>query len=1006
MLILVLASQGLLAQEKISGKQILQGTWKGRVVKYVSGELAIKLRTGTNTQSLTSLFRRLHSRIKQDFDKLGWGWVEVPDTSDIMALVSAVRESPLVEVAEPNFVMHGLTLPNDPYFAGTSPATYPCQWALRNGGQVPPGGAYGVDIDATNAWALTTGSPNVIIAILDSGIPMIGGSLSHPDLDDMSRIILGPNYTDDPADSLDKDMRGHGTHVMGIAAAETNNGTGIAGVNWTSKIMVIKILNQYNNFTPQWMYNGVKHAVDALQNYPGCKLVINLSVGGSPSTVEEAAVSYANQHNVAIVAAAGNGEGGPVVYPAAYSSSYPNVIAVSGTDPNDVIGWYSSAGPEVTISAPGGWGYYDMNQVEAYNGPDNLGKNIFSTEPNYPFILQNVTDCTQTYGYLGGTSRAAPFVTGTVALMLSVNPSLTPSQIRATLENSATKIAAMSGQDFTGEYGYGRLNANAAVRNLYVPQVYSTVASAVSAAVSGQTVVVSSGSYSITSSLTVPSGVTLQLNSGASLSFSSGVTFTVNGTLVTYSSLTIPMGRTMNIGAGAALKFASGASLVANGPLHVNGTSAQHVTFTATSGTSKGSWGSISISGLPASGSSLSYADVSYATSIQVTNATGVTIQNCTISNTWWAIHYDQSSANYGSIHDNSIYDCGNGVDITNYASATVNNNRIWQTGSTPTGRGIGVLSYASANAAGNRIYKCNQGMIAGDRSTLNAASSFSYMRNNRVAYCNYGIQASEYSVANFGQNPPSDYMWNSIHDNTYYNAIAGSAAYLPATLFAMGDWWGSAPPDASKMQVIGPAYLNYTSYLGFDPWAGIPLPSVQSAPGDEDVQATPVLASMKRGEEPSYGRTITSEAPEQASQPGNADSLVIGIDMLVRSKTGDAAKFFLSYVEKHPEDQSAYAFLYSAADSETTPTITRFFESLPPQAAKEHKLLLSYLYLKTGDVASAKQVNDRIIAENDGTPFGTRTKLNNFYIALNNENDPQSAALILKGNSPLKNAF
>ena len=118
---------------------------------------------------------------------------------------------------------------------------------------------------------------------------------------------------------------------------------------------------------------------------------------------------------------------------------------------------------------------------------------------------------------------------------------------------------------------------------------------------------------------------------------------------------------------------------------------------------------------------------------------------------------------------------------------------------------------------------------------------------------------------------------------------------------------------------------------------------------------------------------------------------------MLMKHRNKEAVDFFMSYIKRNPGDQSAYAFLYSAADSETTPSITRFFESLPPQAAEEHRLLLSYLYLRTSDVRSARQVNDEFISKYKGKPPGTRAKPNNCYIALYHENDPQGAASILK---------
>ena len=103
-----------------------------------------------------------------------------------------------------------------------------------------------------------------------------------------------------------------------------------------------------------YFYNGVHYAVDYVRNNPTYKIVINYSGGGGVSSVLESAVSYANTYGVTIVASAGNDYGGAVKYPAAYSSSYPNVVAVSATDQNDVVSSYSNAGPQINVSAPGG----------------------------------------------------------------------------------------------------------------------------------------------------------------------------------------------------------------------------------------------------------------------------------------------------------------------------------------------------------------------------------------------------------------------------------------------------------------------------------------------------------------------------------------------------------------------------------------------------------------------------------------------------------------------------
>jgi len=344
---------------------------------------------------------------------------------------------------------------------------------------------------------------------------MLNGSLSHPDLDDPNKIILGQDCVGDGEGV--RDRLGHGTHVAGIAAAESNNGIGVSGVAWNSKILVIQVFDEYGSGSYSAFYNGVVYAVDYQRNNPGKKVVINFSGGGSASQLALDAVIYANTYGVPIVASAGNNYGGAVKYPAAYSSSYSNVIAVSATDATDTFAPYSNQGSQVCVSAPGGYG-------GASDADD-----IYSTTPNYTFNFGEWYGITQNYGYMAGTSMAAPHVTGIAGLLLSVNANLTPAQIRNIIQQSA-EDKGTSG--FDNYYGYGRVNAYKVVK--YTLEHYGG---------------------KITQNLTISSGETW--------TFSQGVTVTIQ----------------------------SNASIIVYGTLNANGTSASHITFDR-SGAS-GSWGGI-----------------------------------------------------------------------------------------------------------------------------------------------------------------------------------------------------------------------------------------------------------------------------------------------------------------------------------------------------------------------------------------------------------------------------
>jgi len=122
----------------------------------------------------------------------------------------------------------------------------------------------------------------------------------------------------------------------------------------------------------------------------------------------------------------------------------------------------------------------------------------------------------------------------------------------------------------------------------------------------------------------------------------------------------------------------------------------------------------------------------------------------------------------------------------------------------------------------------------------------------------------------------------------------------------------------------------------------------------------------------------------------------LIGVVLRDQGRHKDAKDFFLSYLNTHPDNQAAYVYLYSCADSITTPAIIRYFNNLPKQAAIEQKLLLAHLYLMQGDVNSAKQINNTIISANPNTRLAVRAKLNNLFIALHFEHDVSAASAIL----------
>lgn len=317
--------------------------------------------------------------------------LKVDEKADLAQVIRTFESSPYVEYAEPNYIAHVFVTPNDSYWSS--------QWGMTK-------------IEAPAAWDIATGSSSVTIAILDTGVDLL-----HPDLS--GKLASGYDFAND--DSNPQDDHGHGTHVAGIAAARTNNGTGVAGLSWDAKIMPVKVLNDRGSGEYEDVANGIIYAVN---NGAG---IINLSLGGSAySSVLKDAVKYAHDLGCVIAAAAGNNNSS-VSYPA----RYPEVIAVAATDSNDQRASFSNYGPEIDIAAP--------------------GVNIRSTH----------WWGSSTYGWLSGTSQASPHVAGLAALVWSVNPGLNNTQVESIIKQTADDLGAAGRDNY---YGFGRINARRALK--------------------------------------------------------------------------------------------------------------------------------------------------------------------------------------------------------------------------------------------------------------------------------------------------------------------------------------------------------------------------------------------------------------------------------------------------------------------------------------------------------------------------------------------------------------
>ena len=451
-------------------------------------------------------------------------------------------------------------------------------------------------------------------------------------------------------------------------------------------------------------------------------------------------------------------------------------------------------------------------------------------------------------------------------------------------------------------------------------------------------------------------------------------------------SIIVPPGVTLTILPGTVVNFPPNASLTVSGVLLASGSQLLPITFAPTTGLSPGSWGSIIFSGPSASGSIISYANILHGTEVDVANANNITFQNSNIINNSGNGIYVNSSSNFlaqsNTIKNTSIY---HGI----YISGGSNNNCYWNTISKTnhSQNGAGILYAGSSGTAGENDIDYHNWGIAGIWGASPSADQYASVLNNRVTNCIVGLEIYYQSYGMFGLKTSwSAYALNSIYNNGYDAAVGLSYPTVFSQLYAEADWWGS-----NLTSYRGSACtLNVSSPLTADPWLGYQIPSNKRMPND--IEVTPSIAQDN-------GHNIQNGSVQNIALPSSipSDSLLIAVQLRDQKKAKDAKKILKAYLSSHPADQAAYVYLYSCADSETTPEIIQFFKALPIQAAVDHKLLLSRLFLMEGDYSSAKQVNDGIISAYPNTARAVRADLNNLEIALYFENDVNKASAILK---------
>ena len=354
---------------------------------YYENEVVVNFKVSPSKEKLAQYSRDIDGKVKEEHETL---YIFKSTSKTATELEQYFIKDRLVEYAEPHYVF----LPNE--VNDTFYQKY--QWNLPA-------------IGTEEGWSLTRGSKKIKIAVVDTGV-----DLDHPDL--VRRLTTGYNAID--SSNNPDDDNGHGSHVAGIIASDTNNGVGMAGITWYNPIIPVKVMGADGTGGSFYVAKGIRWAVDHGAN------VINLSLGNYQTCdVLEDSIDYALEKDVVVISAAGNDNTDQPSYPAAYGG----VLGVAAVDWDGNRADFSNYGDYIDVAAPG----VDIPSTYA------KGK----------------------YAALSGTSMAAPHVTALAGLIRSINPKLKNSEVVDIITRSAQAMKQPVPNPYLGN---GIINNRAALQ--------------------------------------------------------------------------------------------------------------------------------------------------------------------------------------------------------------------------------------------------------------------------------------------------------------------------------------------------------------------------------------------------------------------------------------------------------------------------------------------------------------------------------------------------------------